>query len=745
VIAAIVFLVLDLHDQESLAIGSGAIAVGIIVVTCIYMVRRLLRGDRLSQQDREDQELKLDTAVNSMHQGLVMFDEDRRAVIINRPYIEMYRLSPEKAKPGCTLRELLEMRAALGMFAGNIDEYIARQAARGHYGTRARDLPDGRTISVTNRPLPNGGWVAVHEDITERRKAERAARRLFETSLDLILITDRQGNVAQVSPSSAAILGYQPEEMLGCNAGTFVFPDDLEATRNEMRSARRGLHTRSFETRYLHKDGRVVTLAWTGVWSEAEQQHFFIGRDITERKQVEQQLRYLAHYDQLTGLPNRITLQSELESIIEGLDGNSFGPTSIAMFDLDGFKNINDTLGHSIGDQLLKVVARRLREVAESDARVYRLGGDEFVVVFAQCGDPRVIGKVVDAMLERLAERIEIGNHLLYIGASVGIAIAPTDASNVEELVANADLALYDAKASGGRTYRLFLPVLRAQAQARRELDTELRRAFSDNEFELYFQPQVRLRNGAIVGAEALLRWRHPERGIIGPGMFIEAIAESPIVLEVGRWILHTACARAAAWRESGFAQLRVGVNLFPAQFKDGTLLGDVEDALRKTGLPPEALELEITENIALGSDEAVLEQLQALREKGIHFAFDDFGTGFASLSYLTRYPISRIKIDQTFVRKISAASENTAIVRSIIVMAHNLGLEVIAEGVETAAHAAFLQAEGCDEAQGFLYAKALRCDEFEKFMRSNQVASATHPMGSVVRLEQAFAQRQAG
>jgi diguanylate cyclase (GGDEF)-like protein/PAS domain S-box-containing protein len=734
-IGAICFLVLKPHDQEMLFIGAGVLAIVGIVSTCIYMVQKLLRGYRLSALDRADQELKLDTAINSMHQGLVMFDRDARAVIINRRYIEMYGLSAETTKPGCTLRELLELRAALGMFSDNIDEYIARQSAHGHYGTRVRDLPDGRTISVTNRPLPNGGWVAVHEDITERRKAERAASRLFETSLDLILITDRQGNFAQVSPSSAAILGYQPEEMIGRSAVKFIYLDDLEATRNEMRAARRGRNTRNFETRYNHKDGRIVTLAWTGVWSEVEQQHFFIGRDITERKEAEEKLRYLAHYDQLTGLPNRITLQTNLAELLKSRDQVPARPTSIAMFDLDNFKTINDTLGHSVGDELLKEVAERLVQIAGETAAIYRLGGDEFVAVFPDCGDPRIIGKFVDAMIERLADRIEIGNQLHYIGASAGIAIAPTDASNVDELVANADLALYEAKSSGGRTYRLFLPVLRAQAQARRELDTELRRAFSDNEFELYFQPQIRLSDGAVVGAEALLRWRHPERGILGPGMFINAIAESPIVLEVGRWILRTACMRAADWRIKGFPLVRAGVNLFPAQFSDKTLLADVEDALRYTGLPADALELEITENIALGNDESVLEQLQALREKGVRFAFDDFGTGFASLSYLTRYPISRIKIDQSFVRKISAASENTAIVRSIIVMAHNLGLEVIAEGVETPAHAEFLQAEGCDEAQGFLYAKPLTSEDFEAYLRSQRAgvdARKTRPIAFI-------------
>jgi len=679
--------------------------------------------DDFNAQALRDRELQLDIAINAMHQGLIMFDEDARVVVVNQRFAEMYKLPPDAVKPGFSLREVLEQRSRTGTFSEDIDAYIARQTAHGHYGTRIRDLPDGRTIAVTNRPLKNGGWVAVHEDISELRKAERIVHRLFETSLDLILVTDRRGNIIQVSPSAFAILGYQPEDMIGRCAREFVYPDDLDAVREEMRAGRRGRLTRSFETRYRHRDSRIVTLAWTGIWSEPDQRHFFIGRDMTERKAAEEKLRHLAHYDQLTGLPNRITLYEDIENLVDREAGSFRRPVSVARFDLDDFKNINDTLGHPVGDEMLKEVARRIAQAAGDIARVYRLGGDEFVAIFPGCGDPRIVGRTVDAMLDRIAERMEINSQLLFIGASAGIAIAPGDASNGDELLANADLALFEAKSSGGRGYRLFLPVLRAKAHARRELDSELRRAFAENEFELYLQPQLRLSDGAVVGAEALLRWRHPERGIVGPGAFIEAISESPIVLDVGRWILNTACKKAAAWRTAGHPPMRIGVNLFPAQFRDGTLEADVEEALRQSKLPVDALELEITENIALGHDDSVLAMLRALREKGVNFAFDDFGTGFASLSYLTRYPISRIKIDQSFVRRLGARTENTAIVRSIIVMAHNLGLEVIAEGVETPAQAAFLQAEGCDEVQGFLYSKPVTDDEFKEFLRARGAA----------------------
>ena len=700
---------------------------------------------RHAEDQVREQKLQLDTALNNMSQGLNMFDADGRLVVCNQRYLHMYGLSADVVKPGCSVEELVQVRIASGtFFAADPQRYIAdllETMRKRDPTSTAMELPDGRIVAVNSQPTPDGsGWVVTHEDITERKQAQaRLAqetnenRRLFETSLDLILVTDRYGNLERVSPISSTILGYASKEMVGHNAIDFIYPGDLESTRQEMRLARSGHEMRNFETRYAHKNGRIVTLAWSGVWSEPEQKHFFTGRDVTESKIVGEKLKHLAHYDQLTGLANRTSLHNDLNQALSSSDGSPSGATSIAMFDLDGFKDINDTLGHSIGDRLLQEVAQRMTELATSNGRFYRLGGDEFVLVQPDCGDPREIAQVVGAVLKRLAEKFEINGHQLFIGASAGIAIAPADGANVEELMSSADLALYDAKSAGGNLYRLFFSVLRAKAQARRELEGELRRACTNKEFELYFQPQVRASGGEIVGIEALLRWRHPQCGILAPGAFIEALSESPVVLEVGRWILQSACEHAAAWRANGFP-LRIGVNIFSAQFHSETLLNDIEAALRHSGLPPEALEIEITENIALGQDEATMEALRTLRAKGVKLAFDDFGTGYASLSYLTSYPLTRIKIDQSFVRKIADDStpQDTAIVRSIIVMAHNLGLEVIAEGVETAAQAAFLRAEKCDELQGYFYARPLAAGDVEPYLRSN-LAQALRPSANAL------------
>jgi diguanylate cyclase (GGDEF)-like protein len=510
--------------------------------------------------------------------------------------------------------------------------------------------------------------------------------------------------------------------MIGHNGAEFIHSDDLAATRQELQLARTGQHhMRNFETRYVHKNGRIVPLAWSGVWSEPEQKHFFFGRDMTERKSAEEQLRRLAHFDQLTELPNRVSLHKDLDTILRERAGNPALPVTVATLDLDAFKDVNDTRGHSVGDKLLQEVALRLISAPEK-AQVYRLGEDEFVLLLLDCGDPVLAFSVVGTLLKRLGEQFDLDGHQLFIAASAGIAIAPNHGSTVDDLLANADLALYDAKAAGGRLCRLYVPTLRSQATRRCELDMELRRAFANQEFLLYFQPQVRSSDGSIVGAEALLRWNHPERGILAPGAFIDALCESAVAIETGRWILNSACKTAACWRAKGLPPIRIGVNLFPAQFRNGALLQDVEHALAESGLAPEFLELEITENIALGREEGTLSSLKELRTKGIGIAFDDFGTGYASLSYLTRYPLTRIKIDRSFIQQIGAQSapEDTAIVRSIIVMGRNLALEVIAEGVETAAQADFLKAEGCHELQGYLFSKPLPAEAFEQVLRSS-------------------------
>jgi diguanylate cyclase (GGDEF)-like protein/PAS domain S-box-containing protein len=561
---------------------------------------------------------------------------------------------------------------------------------------------------------------------------------VIDASPVAITCCDVERRVVLWNRSAEQIYGYSAEEAIG-HPAKVIPPEGADEALALFGRAMSGEIIRNAEVKRMRKNGTRVQVkiaaapmrnrdgSVRGVALAVE--------DITERKRVEEQLHRLAHYDPLTGLPNRLSLQKELGRLLAG-DGRS-RPTGIAVFDLDDFKDVNDTLGHSIGDHLLMEIGQRLTEVSESrgkKARIFRLGGDEFVVVVANCGDPCVMHEIVGAMLDQLARPFHISDHTLHLGGSAGIAIAPNDGISVDELIANADLALYQAKAEGGRVCRHFQPVLRAQAQARCSLDADLRRAFAHNELELQFQPQIRLLDKAVVGAEALLRWRHPQRGLLEAGAFIEALADSAIAADVGKWIIRAACENTASWRARGLPLGRIAVNLFPVQLHEHVLVSQVEEALRETGLPPEALELEITENAALRQKDAS-RLLQKLRTRGVGLALDDFGTGYASLSYLTRLPLSRIKIDRSFVREISHESGNAAIVRSLIAMARNLGLGVVAEGVETDAQAEFLRQEGCEEAQGLLYAGALPATEFETFLRSREPVRESYD-GSRAKME---------
>jgi diguanylate cyclase (GGDEF)-like protein/PAS domain S-box-containing protein len=576
----------------------------------------------------------------------------------------------------------------------------------------------------------NNMALSLERRENELRKTKNTLSAVIDASPVAIACSDPEDRIILWNRAAEQIFGYAASETLG-ERGMIVPAQKTAESKTLFGLAVVGETVRDLETIRRRKDGSLVDVRIAaapvydldgkvqGVASAYE--------DITERKRAEEQLWRIAHYDPLTRLPNRLSLQRQLEGLLT--EKSQIVPTALALFDLDGFKEVNDTLGHSTGDKLLFDVGQRLKD-AVADAgggdleNVYRLGGDEFVVLLPHCGDPRRIVGLVDIVLKRLAQPFQIGDHVLHVASSAGIAIAPNDGRCADELISNADLSLYQAKFAGGRTHRLFIPAFRAQAQAQHGLGVELRRAFADNEFELHFQPQIRLADHAIVGAEALLRWRHPTRGIVAPGAFIDTLAKSAIASDVGKWIINAACQRASAWRAMGLSVGRIGVNLFPAQAHDPTLLMDVQEALANAGLPADALELEITENAAFNNGEPS-PSLQALHEMGVKLAFDDFGTGYASLNYLTRFPVSRIKVDRCFVGKISEGTNDATIVRSLIAMAHNLGLKVIAEGVETEAQAAFLLKEGCEEAQGFLYSKPLAEADFERFARAGEVAVA--------------------
>jgi diguanylate cyclase (GGDEF)-like protein/PAS domain S-box-containing protein len=552
------------------------------------------------------------------------------------------------------------------------------------------------------------------ERIDDLQRAKNTLDAVIDASPIAIVCSDLDRRLIVWNRAAEDMYGYTEAEVLGRQVRV-VPPERIDESVELHTRARGGEIVPAIETTRVRKDGTLVEvrLAAAPVFAEDGRVRgvAFVHEDITARKRAEEQLRQFAHFDQLTGLANRHAMRVRLEGLLAD-DGRQ---VSIALLDLDGFKEVNDTLGHSTGDRLLKLAAYRLKTAVAGrapEALACRLGGDEFVIVVPDCASPLTMAEIISEVLTSLSQPFVVGEHVLPLGASAGIAIAPMHGSDVDELLSNADLALYLAKKGGGRVYRYFTPSLRASAQSRRALARELHHAFANDEFELFYQPQVRLADGAVIGVEALLRWHHPERGLLEPHAFHEVLSDIALAVDVGRWVLATACAQAAAWRRDGLRFSRMAVNLFPKQLRYPSLIEDVETALRESGLPAEVLELEITEDIALNHEEAA-KPLAQLRGQGVKLAFDDFGTGFASLRYLTLFPVSRIKIDRAFIKGVADDPRSAAIVRSLLSMAQSLGLAVIAEGVETTAQAAFLKNERCDEAQGYLYGRPQSATDF--------------------------------
>ncbi len=450
--------------------------------------------------------------------------------------------------------------------------------------------------------------------------------------------------------------------------------------------------------------------------------------DRMELRRVEHRMRHLAHNDPLTGCANR----AKLWELIEAAEAEA-KPTAMVLLDLDGFKHVNDTVGHAAGDTLLVEVGQRLTTALAGRGTLGRLGGDEFAALLPGCEDTGLACELAHAFQESLASPFLVAGREFRVGASAGVAVAASP--EVGNLLASADLALYQAKAEGGRQFRVFDTAMRDEYMARRALEEEVRRAALNGEFELHFQPQVCLARSILVGAEGLLRWRHPEHGLLLPGVFLDALEAGPMAEAVGNWVIDEGCRQAAAWRAQGL-NLRVGVNLFAEQIRAGNLEATVRDALARCVLPPSALELELTETIALRHDDGLLAPLHALHASGVGIAFDDFGTGFASLSTLKRYPLSRLKIDREFVSDLCTPGAqgstghrgDVAIVEAVLALGRGLGLRVVAEGVETEAQAAFLAACGCNEAQGYLYGRPAPASQMLAALPGRHLRFRTNP-----------------
>lgn len=551
---------------------------------------------------------------------------------------------------------------------------------------------------------------------TRRSTASTVAKFAEATNLSLISI-DSKGDIEFVNPSACALFGYRKSEMIG-RPITIIVPERMRGAHmaglaRVAAGEKPNLGGKTVEVSAVKKDGSEFPIEITlSIWEgKGGLCAGAVIKDISERRERESRLMRLASQDTLTGLSNKHQFMQLLQ------DRLSSGHAATAiLLDLDGFKDVNDTHGHGVGDALLQAVGVRLPYLLRPDAVVARLGGDEFAVLLPETADPLAAQKEAADILEAFRKPFHLGGLVLDLAASLGIAIAPHHGSDAEELLASADFALYRAKAAGGRCYRLFDQSMRSEAQARRAMRDELRKALNEGQLEMYYQPQVRLATGAVIGFEALIRWNHPEKGLLTPGAFLPALEQSALALEIGWWTLDEACRQIARLNRLGHA-VKMSVNLFPTQFRALNLRDKVADAIDRHGISASALELEVTEEVALNSDERSLKTLNDLHDMGVGIAFDDFGTGFASLSSLQRYPLTTLKIDRAFIRDIQANTSDAAITRALIAMSRDLGLETIAEGIETAEQEAALLALGCPAGQGYRFGRPMPEEDVERYL----------------------------
>jgi diguanylate cyclase (GGDEF)-like protein/PAS domain S-box-containing protein len=547
--------------------------------------------------------------------------------------------------------------------------------------------------------------------------------RFMAASPDAMVIADGRGMIQHWNGAAASMFGIAVDDAIGVSLDAIV-PEQMRGAHSDgMRRLMAGGQARVLgrvvEVMAQHVDGRLFPVEMSlSMWSEDHEVRFGATlRDVSARRANDDRLHHLAHYDPLTLLPNRTSLLEKLKIALL-----NEGQSTVLLVDLDRFKEVNDQLGHAAGDALLAESALRIKRCVDSAfATVARLGGDEFAVLLPNQADPLHADVLAKRIREELRRPFERDGRLIWVGCSIGIALAPNHGNDLATLLGSADLALYKAKAQGGDEICLFIPALKAAVNARRNLEAELRRAWERQEFSLYYQPQVRLSDRKVIGAEALIRWNHPDRGILQPGAFLAALETSGLAVPVGQWVLETACAQGVAWNalEPVFS---MGVNLFGAQLKSTPLSKIIGDLLQRVPFPANQLELEITENILLDDGENAKEELKALHRMGVGLAFDDYGTGYASLAFLKTYPITRLKIDRGFVSNLNSDGEDAAIVQAVIMLANRFGLSVIAEGVETEAQEKLLRRWRCSQAQGYFYSKPLPEAAFEgQFLRSSE------------------------
>jgi diguanylate cyclase (GGDEF)-like protein/PAS domain S-box-containing protein len=669
--------------------------------------REARRRDQAEARATEKTAL-LEVTLENMDQGLVMVDSDLTVQVCNRRAMELLDLPPDLMETRPHFNEVTYRQFQTGEFASAEEAFRQWVVAGGFERTHhvyERERPNGTVLEVRTVPIANGGAVRTYTDITQRKRveselsaAETEYRTLFENAVIGIYRSSPEGKQLRANPALVRLNGYETEaqmlaEVNDIGSEWYVDPQRRDEFVRLMRE--QGRVTDLVSEVYRHGTREriwVSETAWT-VQGADDQVVCFEGTvlDATDRKRAEAEIERAARHDALTDLPNRKLLRERVEEGFANLDKTGT-PFALLCLDLDMFKIVNDTLGHPIGDALLVAVARRIRSNLRKKDFVARLGGDEFALIQSVSEPAEGAGALAKRLVEALSRPFNLEGHQVNIGASVGIAIAPADGADPDQLMKNADLALYKAKSQGRGQFRFFEPAMDAEIQARRLLELDLRHALANQEFELYYQPCIDIRSGAVVEYEALLRWNHPRRGFLSPAAFVSAAEETGLIAPLGEWVLRQACRDAAAWPRG----LRVAVNVSAKQFGVSNIVQTAVSALTAANLAPERLELEITESVLMRNGDASLKALHRLRSLGVRIAMDDFGTGSSSLSSLRSFPFDKIKIDGSFISEIGQNAGSDQIVRAMLGLGAKLGIPTTAEGVETEAQLDFVRSEGC-------------------------------------------------
>lgn len=661
-------------------------------------------------------------------------DEKCRFRVYNRAFDELF--GDGRDWQGKTVEEMLE--PALAAEHSDRDRALLERPSSTTYEARVptsqgevRQMLYNK-VSFVDQEGEVAGLIGVVTDVTRYKETERALeasearfRVLTESSLDLISVLDAGGTILYQSPALRQLLGFEPTETVGLNVSEMVHRDDMESVTGALRRVIEARHSSEpVEFRLRHRNGLWRTFESLGT-NCLGNPHIhgvvFNSRDITDRKVIQQRIQHLAYHDNLTGLPNRSLLQDRLAHSIARAERSS-KKVAVLFIDLDNFKNINDTLGHDVGDELLRQVARRLTECVRLEDTIARQGGDEFIMLLDSLDEGRGASIVAQKVLNALRSPFVLGGIEQHVSGSVGIALFPEDGRDPQTLMKNADTAMFHGKGVGKNTYQYFTAQMNVAVKRRMTLESALRRAVVQKDFVLAYQPQVDLESGEIIALEALVRWKTEGSGIIMPGDFIPLAEETGLINEIGEWVLREGCRQAKEWEDRGLTRRRMAINLSARQFSDRGFLDMVTRVLADTGLDPTCLELEITETQVMRQTDGMISLLTQLSQMGIQMAIDDFGTGYSSLSYLKRLPIQKLKIDQSFVRDITVDPNDTAIVVAIINMAKSLDLDTIAEGVETAGQLALLRSKGCRVGQGYYFSQPLDADELYPLLKQNNL-----------------------